>query len=240
MTGFTQVARSLRSPNRLLARLTHEGYRRLLPHLAPVRLEPKHVLLGPRMLSDKVHFLGCGVCSIVHSTAEGQSVGVAIVGNEGLIGVGAFGGDPESGETATIALVDATAETMDAAVFDREMAAGGELSHVVHRYAQAFAEALMQSVACNALHSIEQRVARCLLDISDRVGADELPLTQETLAALLGVRRASITLAARALQRAGLVDHGHKHIVIRDLPGLQNASCECYRTIKRYFARLLP
>jgi CRP-like cAMP-binding protein len=96
----------------------------------------------------------------------------------------------------------------------------------------------MQSVACNVLHSIEQRFARCLLEIRDRIGLDQCPLTQDTLSGLLGVRRASIAVAARALQRAGLIDRGHKRIVIRDPAGLEAAACECRLTIRRHFARL--
>lgn len=98
----------------------------------------------------------------------------------------------------------------------------------------------MRSVACNALHPVERRCARCLLDIRDRVGRNELPVTQDTLSEMLGVRRASITLAEGALHRTGLIDHAHKSIVVTDLTGLQAAACECYGVIKGHFARLLP
>jgi CRP-like cAMP-binding protein len=97
----------------------------------------------------------------------------------------------------------------------------------------------MQSVACNALHSVEQRCARWLLTTRDPSGRNEFPLTQEFLAVMLGVRRPTVTLAVGALQRTGLIDCGHRRIVILDRAGLEAASCECYAVIKRHFARLL-
>ena len=180
------------------------------------------------------------MCSIATVTADGQMAGVATVGNEGVIGMSAFGGDPESGETAVVEIAEGDTQVMDVKVFRREMERQAAFKDLIHCYAQAFTESLMQSVACNALHPIEKRYARCLLDIRDRVGRNELPLTQDVLADMLGVRRASITLAAGALHRAGLIDHAHKSIVVRDAAGLEAAACECYAVIKGHYARLLP
>jgi CRP-like cAMP-binding protein len=166
--------------------------------------------------------------------------GVATVGNEGLIGMSAFGGDPESGMSAVVEIADGDAQVMDVKTFRREMERRAALHDLVHRYGQAFVESLMQSVVCNALHPVEKRYARYLLDIRDRLGRSEFPLTQGALANILGVRRASVTVAAGALHRAGLIDHAHKRIVIRDPAGLETAACECYGIIKGHFARLLP
>jgi CRP-like cAMP-binding protein len=177
------------------------------------------------------------VYSISLSTADGRAAGVALVGNEGLIGMSELGADPESGETATVEIVDVDAQMMDVTVFQRETAPGGALHDVVHRYVQTFTASLMRSVACNALHSIEQRFARCLLEIRDRIGSNELPLTQGTLARILGVRRASITVAAGTLHRAGIIDHGHKQLVILDPVRLEGVACDCYAVIKEQFAR---
>jgi CRP-like cAMP-binding protein len=229
-----------RSPNKLLARLPPDEYRRLLPDLEAIRLRSKRVLLKPHMPVRKIYFLAGGVCSITQVMADGQMAGVALVGNEGLVGMAAFGGDPESGQTAVVEIADGDAQIMDANVFQREMERHTSFSNLVHRYAQALVESLMQSVACNALHPIEKRCARYLLDIRDRVGRNEFPLTQDVLATMLGVRRASVTLAVGALHRAGLIDHAHKHIVIRDVAGLESAACECYALVKWHFARLLP
>ena len=230
----------VRSPNKLLARLPPDEYRRLLPDLETLRLRSKRILLKPHVPVRKIYFLAGGVCTITQVTADGQMAGVAIVGNEGLVGMAAFGGDPESGQTAVVEIADGDAQVMDVKVFRREMERQTSFSDLVHRYAQAFVESLMQSVACNALHPIEKRCARCLLDIRDRVGRDEFPLTQEVLATMLGVRRASVTLAAGTLHRAGLIDHAHKIIIVRDVAGLENAACECYALVKGHFARLLP
>ena len=229
-----------RSPNKLLARLPPDEYRRLLPDLEAIRLRSKRVLLKPHTPARKIYFLAGGVCTITQVMTDGQMAGVALVGNEGLVGMAAFGGDPESGHTAVVEIADGDAQAMDAHVFQREMERHTGFSDLVHRYAQAFVESLMQSVACNALHPIEKRCARYLLDIRDRVGRNEFPMTQDVLALMLGVRRASVTLAAGTLHRAGLVDHAHKNMVIRDVAGLESAACECYALIKGHFARLLP
>jgi CRP-like cAMP-binding protein len=228
------------SNKKLLARLPADDYRRLLPDLETIHLRAKRVLLKPHVPVRRVYFLAGGICSITQVTAEGQMAGVAIVGNEGVVGMAAFGGDPESGQTAVVEIAEGDAQALDVKVFRREMERQTRFSDLVHRYAQAFVESLMQSVACNALHPIEKRCARCLLDIRDRVGRYEFPLTQEVLATMLGVRRASVTLAAGTLHRAGLIDHAHKNIIIRDLAGLEHAACECYALVKGHFARLLP
>jgi CRP-like cAMP-binding protein len=228
------------SPNKLLARLPADDYRRLLPDLERIRIRAKRALVQPSVPARKIYFLSGGVCSISQVMADGQMAGVAVVGNEGLVGMGALGGDPESGQTAVVEIADGDAQVMDVKAFHREMARQTSFSHLVHRYAQAFVESLMQSVACNALHPIEKRCARYLLEIRDRVGGNEFPLTQDVLAMLLGVRRASVTLAAGTLHRAGLIDHAHRNIVIIDPAGLEHAACECYAIIKGHFARLLP
>jgi CRP-like cAMP-binding protein len=229
-----------RSPNKLLARLPPGEYRRLLPDLETIRLRPKRVLFKPDVPVRKIYFLAGGLCSITQVTADGQMAGVAMVGCEGLVGMAALGGDPESGQTAVVEIADSDAQAMDVKVFRREMEHQTSFSDLVHRYEQAFVESLMQSVACNALHPIEKRCARCLLEISDRVGRNEFSLTQDVLATMLGVRRASVTLAAGALHRARLIDHAHKRITILDPVGLESAACECYALVRGHFARLLP
>ena len=229
-----------RSPNKLLARLSPDDYRLLLPDLQTIRLRPKRVLLRPHEPVQKIYFLGGGVCSIAQVTADGQMAGVAIVGSEGCVGMPGFGGDPESGQTAVVELVDGEAQVMDLKAFQRHIERGTAFKDLIHRYSQAFVEGLMQSVACNALHPVEKRCARCLLDIRDRIGGNEFPLTQDVLAAMLGVRRASVSLAVGALHRAGIIDSVHKNMLIRDPARLEATACECYALVKGHFARLLP
>jgi len=192
------------------------------------------------VLSDKVYFLGGGVCSITLGTSDGQVAGVAMVGKEGVVGLKPFGGDPESGVAAAVEIADGQMQIMNRSVFRREMARRGIFADLIDRYTEAFVAHLMQSVVCNALHPVERRCARCLLEIRDRTGSNILPVTHAALAAMLGVRRATITLCAAGLHRANLVEHSHKHFLIHDPERLEDASCECYRTIKRHFTRLLP
>lgn len=162
------------------------------------------------------------------------------MGKEGFIGIGAlFEGDLENGE-ALVEIADGDAQVMGVTVFRHEMERRGPLYELVCRYAHAFVASLAQSVACNALHPVEKRCAKWLLESHDRMGRDDFPLSQEVLANMLGVRRASVTLAAGTLHRMGLIDYSYKRIVIRNRIGLEAASCECYAAVKGYFARLLP
>jgi CRP-like cAMP-binding protein len=231
---------SLRSPNRLLARLPADDYRGLLPDLQTITVRPGLVLLKRDTPVQKVYFPGGGVCSIAIATADGQVAGVALIGNEGCVGISAIGGDPESGQTAVMELVDGDVQAMTMSAFQREMDRRAAFTDLIRRYEQAFVEGVMQSAGCNALHPIEKRCARCLLEIRDRVGRNEFLLTQEVLATMLGVRRASVTLAAGALHRAGVIDNVHKSIIIREPTALEAIACECYGQIKRNFARILP
>jgi CRP-like cAMP-binding protein len=233
------ISPSQRSSNRLLARLPADDYRRLLPSLEVVSLHSRDVLLQAHVPTRRIYFLGGGACSIVLSTADGQAAGVAIIGNEGFVGLSAIAGDSDARESAVLEIAEGDAQVMDLEAFRREMDRRSAFRDVIHRYTHAFIQSLMQSVVCNALHSVEKRCARCLLDLRDRLGRNEFPLTQDALAGILGVRRASITLAEAALHRAGLIDHGHKRVVIRDPSGLEAAACECYAVVKGHLARPL-
>jgi CRP-like cAMP-binding protein len=228
------------SPNKLLARLPAADYQRLLPHFETVPLPFKYVLHRSGDEVRRVYFPGGGVCSITHVMADGRMVEMATVGNEGLVGITAcFGGGLEPGE-AIVQVADGSAQVLDVAVFEGEMERREALYDMVNRYVQAYMIFLTQSVACNALHSVEERLARWLLMSHDRMGQDDFPLTQEFLAIMLGVRRSSVTLAFGALRSAGLIDHGTKKIHIKNREGLETASCECYATVAKHFARLLP
>jgi CRP-like cAMP-binding protein len=226
------------SPNRLLASLPGVDYRRLLPVLEPVSL-PFHILLKPGEPLEKIYFPGNGVFSITQIMRNGRTLEVATVGSEGFIGINALFGGERWLAGALVRVPDQMARAMSVSAFEREMNRRGPFSNVVNRYAQGFLAFLMQSVACNALHSVEERCARWLLTTRDRVGRNELPMTQELLAVMLGVRRPSVTLAVSALQRAGLIEYGHKRLLILDRTGLEAASCECYRVVKKSFTRLL-
>ena len=225
-------------PNKLLASLPPADYRRLCSVLQPISLPFQHVLLAPGEALDTIYFPGEGVISITQVMKNGRTVEIATVGNDGFIGVNAlFGGDRWLAG-ALVKVPDGAAHTMSVRAFRRELNRRGSFATLVNRYAQGFEAFLMRSVACNALHSVDQRCARWLLTTRDHVGRNEFPLTQESLSVMLGVRRATVTLAVGALQRAGLIDHGHRRIVILDRAGLESVSCECYTALKRHFTRL--
>jgi CRP-like cAMP-binding protein len=128
---------------------------------------------------------------------------------------------------------------MDAETFSDKHSAGGAFTSVVQRYTQAFVTQLGQQVACNGLHSVEERCARWLLLTNDRVGADEFPLTQEFLSQMLGVRRPSVTVVAGILQQAGFIRFRRGRVTILDRQGLESAACGCYRVLREVFDRLL-
>ena len=227
------------SSNKLLARLPPADYQRLYPYFETVPLQFKQVLHRGGEEVRRVYFPGGGVCSVTHVMADGRMVEMATVGNEGLVGITAcFGGGLEPDE-ALVQVPDGSAQVLDVVVFRREMDRRGALYDVVNRYVQAYMIFLTQSVACNALHSVEERLARWLLASHDRMGQEDFPLTQEFLAIMLGVRRSSITLAFGALTRAGLIDHAAKKIHIKNRQGLETVSCECYSRVANHFARLL-
>jgi CRP-like cAMP-binding protein len=234
-----QVRSTLRtSSNKLLARLPAADYQRLLPVLHPISLPFQRVLLKPGETVQTIYFPGDGVCSITQTMRTGRTVEVASVGNEGFIGINAlFGCDRALGGTL-VNIADASAHAMTVKAFRREMKRRGPFSKLINGYAQAFVAALVQSVACSSLHSVEERCARWLLTTSDRLARKEFPLTQAFLADLMGVRRSTVTLAINALKSAGLVDHRHGHIVILDRAGLDAVACECYGVVKRHFCRL--
>jgi hypothetical protein len=176
------LARRSRASNRLLATLPRDEYERLRPNLQTVRLTARDALVQPQTRITQVYFPRGAVCSIGTTTTDGRAAAVALVGSEGAIGVPRFFNDLESQRSVTVEIANGDAAAMDINVFRRELELGGAFSEVVRRYWMAFTESLMQSVACNALHSIEQRYARCLLEIRDRIGCNEFPLTQDAVA----------------------------------------------------------
>jgi CRP-like cAMP-binding protein len=227
------------SPNQLLASLPAADYRRLLPDLRTTPVSFKQVLQKAGEHAQRVWFPGGGVISIMHVTADGQMVEMTSVGNEGLVGINAcFGSGPQAGE-ALVQIPNGSAQVLDVNMFRREMDRRGAFAHVINRYGEAYLASLMQSVACNALHTVEERLARWLLLSHDRMSRQDFRMTQETLANILGVRRSTITLAFNALRRAGLIDHASKKVVIKNRAGLEAVACECYALVKARFARPL-
>ncbi|MEO5742519.1 MAG: Crp/Fnr family transcriptional regulator [Vicinamibacterales bacterium] len=225
--------------NCLLASLPADDYQRVSAELTRRPLKGRQVLHKHGEPVSEIYFPRRSVCSITNVMEDGGVVEVAMVGREGLIGIGAvFGAPVASGETfVQIAAEPAAVMSLDA--FRREMERRGAFYDRVTRYSQAFVNILMQSVACNGLHSAEQRCCRWLLMTHDRIAEDEFPLTHELLAIMLGVRRPTVTLVMAELTRAGIISHVRGHVRIVHRKGLEAATCECYRNIRMVSDRLL-
>jgi CRP-like cAMP-binding protein len=226
------------SENRLLAALPVKERERLRPHLKEVPLPFKETVYQPDEPIRHLFFPLSGLCSIISTTDDGGSVEVGIVGREGLIGVSVLlGSDKPPNEI--IVQGEGRALRMAADVLKEEFRRGGSLQRLLLRYVEASMVQFSQIGACNNLHPVNERLARWLLMAHDRVGQDELPLTQEFIAMMLGVRRAGVTEAAGALQEAGIIGYARGHIHILNRKKLEAASCECYRIIKNESERIL-
>lgn len=177
--------------------------------------------------------------SLVIEMQNGGTVEVGTVGNEGMVGTPVFLG-AERSPTKAFCQVPGECSRMPTAAFKKELAeADGILRQLISRYAQAMINQISQSVACNHLHSVEERTCRWLLMTHDRVGSDDFLLTQEFLAQMLGVRRSSVTVAAGLLEKAGLITYKRGRITVLDRERLEQASCECYQVVRREYDRLL-
>ena len=230
-----------RRSNRLLKALPEEDYERLHAHLRPHAVKQKQDMGEAGQPIAEVHFPVDAVVSILTRMDKGPSVEIATIGNEGVVGLTvAWGGDAMN--PREVATVQAPGEvvSMDAGAFRTELHQQGALASLVERYTRAFFSQVSQQVACNGLHSVEQRCARWLLLTHDRVGTDEFPMTHEFLSQMLGVRRASVTVTAGSLQRAGFVEFSRGRVAVVDRAGLEGAACECYGVTREVYDRLLP
>ncbi len=226
--------------NRLLGALPAPDSERLAPHLELVEVELKQLLFDRGKPIDSVYFPGTAVVSVLTTMDDGTGVEIATVGSEGMVGVPLFlGSDLMPVREFSQAQVPGNVVRMGAEFFRQEMLTRGALQRVVQRYVLAFFSQTSQQVACNNLHSIEQRCCRWLLLTHDRVGADEFPLTQEFLSEMLGVRRASVTVVAGTLAKSGFIRFSRGRMTIVDRAGLEALSCECYRITRAEFDRLL-
>ena len=230
---------SQQSSNKLLASLPSDDYQRLAGELAFRPLKAKESLHKHGERISEIFFPGRSVCSITNTMEDGAVVEVATVGKEGFVGIAAVLGDGiANGEAFVQVAGDEEAFVMSADAFRRELERDGAFHAAITRYSQAFVGLVMQSVACNGLHSAEQRCCRWLLMTHDRIERDEFPLTHEFLAVMLGVRRPTVTLVLAELQRRGIVSHVRGFVRIVDRQALEVVSCECYRTVKALFSRL--
>jgi CRP-like cAMP-binding protein len=217
------------NPNRLLAALPAADYARILPLLTVVPLKLKDILHKPGEPIRDVYFPGGGFCSMLTVLEDGEMVEVATIGREGMVGVSAvLDGTP----VTSAAMVQGETDIcyrMKVEAFRREIERRGAFHELMVHFAQALFGFVAQSTACNAIHSVEQRLARWLLMARDRMDRDDFPLTQEFVAMMLGASRPTVTVVAGTLQKAGLIKYRHGHVSILDGENLEAASCECYR-----------
>jgi CRP-like cAMP-binding protein len=226
--------------NKLLATLPAEDHERIVSQLTVVPFKFKQILHKQDAIIKEIFFPGGGACSLTKIMGHGKVAEIATVGNEGVIGASVFFGDDRSFSETIVQVAEGDGFRMQVEAFVSEMARRGAFYNRVIRYSQALMNQVMQTAVCNGLHSVEQRCCRWLLMTDDRVGRNDLRLTHDFLAIMLGVRRPTVTLIMGDLQKAGLIENGRGTIHIMDRPGLEAASCECYETVKAAFARLLP
>ncbi|NMG21338.1 Crp/Fnr family transcriptional regulator [Brasilonema bromeliae SPC951] len=234
------VSPSFRNPNenRLLAILPTEEYKRLLPHMESIFLPLKQILYQMNEPIEYVYFPKNGIVSLVTIMEDGATAEIATVGNEGMIGLPVFlGTDQIPGQA--FSQIPGESMRMKAEEFKTFVTPDSPLYKLLQRYTQTLFNQVAQSAACNCLHCIEKRFCRWLLMTHDRVQSDEFLLTQEFLAQMLGVRRASVSQVASIFQKAGIISYSRGQMRILDRTGLQAASCECYAKVKQEFERLL-
>jgi CRP-like cAMP-binding protein len=224
--------------NRLLASLAREEYERLRPHLLALPLKYKSSLYRAHEPIKFVYFIETGVASLVNTMVDGDAAEVGTIGNEGIVGLPVVFGD-NLAPTSVYMQVAGAGLRMRAELFQKEIQRNASMRRAMLHYAHAFFNQVAQSAACNTFHSLEQRCCRWLLMTHDRMQSNEFSLTHEFLAMMLGVTRTGVTIAAGALQRAGLIHYTRGHVIIFDHAGLQKRSCECYAVTKREFDRLL-
>ena len=228
----------LQSRNHLLAALPPTDFHELRPHLTTTLLPAKARLAEPHRAIDAVYFPLDAVIAMAATDRKGEEVEVGSIGCEGMVGLAVFFCAARS-TSRVLVQIAGDAERMDAAVLEREAGSRPALQRLLRLYAQAFMTQVAQSTACNRLHTAEARLARWLLICRDRIGRDDIPMTHETMAVMLGVRRATVTEAAGTLQRRGLIRYRRGMLSIVDRPQLEGASCECYAIVREEFDRLL-
>ena len=224
--------------NHLLAALPATEYERLLPHLELVPMPLGEALYESGGRLQHVYFPTTSIVSLLYVMEDGASAEIAVVGNEGILGISLFMG----GETTPSRAVVQSAGygyRLKAQLLKNEFNRAGPVLHLLLRYTQALITQMAQTAVCNRHHSVEQQLCRWLLLSLDRLPTNDLSMTQELIANMLGVRREGVTEAAGKLQRAGLITYSRGRIVVLDRPRLEQTVCECYAVVKKEFDRLL-
>jgi CRP-like cAMP-binding protein len=225
--------------NHLLAALPHDEWTRLEPQLEWVDMPLGQVMYESGRTLSHVYFPISAIVSLLYVMENGASAEIAVVGNEGVVGISLFMGGES---TPSRAVVQSAGEgfRMRAQVIKDEFNRSHPVMHLLLRYTQALITQMAQTAVCNRHHALDQQLCRWLLLSLDRLNGSELVMTQELIANMLGVRREGVTEGALKLQKLGLIRYARGHITVLDRPGLEARTCECYAVVKKEYDRLLP
>ena len=225
--------------NKLLAAIPNAEWGRIESALDAILMPLGQVLYESGVQLDHVYFPTTSIVSLLYVLADGASAEIAVVGNDGLVGVALFMGG-ETTPSRAVVQSEGWAYRLKGQVLKDEFTRGGAMQHLLLRYTQALLTQMAQTAVCNRHHSIDQQLCRWLLLSLDRLSSAELSMTQELIANMLGVRREGVTEAAGQLQSAGLIQYSRGRITVLDRAGLEARCCECYVVVKRESDRLLP
>jgi len=231
--------RILKEQNWLFKSLPMAEWERLTPHIQAFDMPLGLVLSESGDKMSHLYFPTTAIVSLLYGLENGSSAEIAVVGNEGCVGISLFMGGQS---TLSSAVVQSAGKSyrINAQVIMREFDKAGALMHLFLRYTQALITQMSQTAVCNRHHTLDQQFCRWLLLSLDRLTSNELVMTQELIANMLGVRREGVTEAALKVQKAGLISYARGHIKIIDRPGLERRTCECYQVVKTEYDRLLP
>ncbi len=224
--------------NHLLAALPDAEWQRWLPQLELVEMPLGQVLYESGSTLSHVYFPITAIVSLLYVMEDGASAEIAVVGNEGIVGIALFMGGESTSSRAVVQSAGQGLRLKAHAIKDEFNRA--PVLHLLLRYTQALITQMAQTAVCNRHHSLDQQLCRWLLLSLDRLHGSELTMTQELIANMLGVRREGVTEAALKLQKAGLIRYARGRISVLDRPGLERRSCECYAVVKKEYDRLLP
>ena len=225
--------------NHLLAALTDSEWQRWLPQLEAVDMPLGQVLYEPGVALEHVYFPTSAIVSLLYVMENGASAEIAVVGNEGIVGISLFMGG-ESTPSRAVVISAGKGYRLEAQIMKNEFNRSGPVLHLLLRYTQALITQMSQTAVCNRHHSLDQQLCRWLLLSLDRLQGNELVMTQELIANMLGVRREGVTESALKLQNAGLIRYARGHISVLNRTGLEKRTCECYAVVKKEYDRLLP
>lgn len=231
--------RPLKERNHLFHSIPPVEWEKLLPHIEAIDLPLGKVLYEPGLKMSHVYFPSTSIVSLLYALENGSTAEIAVVGNEGVVGIAIFMGG-ESTSSRAVVQSAGKGYRIKSTIILEEFNRSGPLMHLLLRYTQALITQMSQTAVCNRHHTLDQQLCRWLLLSLDRLTSDELVMTQELIANMLGVRREGVTEAALKVQKAGLIKYARGHITILDRLGLEKRTCECYQVVKSEYDRLLP